>query len=53
MLNFYDYSVAPPIATSAPPAEAQSNEKQAKSSVPVDTSKPVTNVQIRMADGGR
>lgn len=47
---------ATPELTSPPPTSQQdqaANEAQASSSVGLDSSQPVTNIQIRLADGGR
>lgn len=35
------------------PQEQAASEAQASASITVDTSQPVTNIQIRLADGGR
>lgn len=40
-----------PLATSQ--QDQAANEAQASASVTLDTSQPVTNIQIRLADGGR
>lgn len=47
---------ATPELTSPPPTSQQdqaANEAQASASVGLDSSQPVTNIQIRLADGGR
>lgn len=47
---------ATPELTSAPPTSQQdqaANEAQASASVNLDPSQPITNIQIRLADGGR
>ncbi|XP_039869758.1 NSFL1 cofactor p47 isoform X2 [Simochromis diagramma] len=47
---------ATPELISAPPTSQQdqaANEAQASASVTLDPSQPVTNIQIRLADGGR
>uniref|UniRef100_A0A3P9NA51 NSFL1 cofactor p47 n=1 Tax=Poecilia reticulata TaxID=8081 RepID=A0A3P9NA51_POERE len=47
---------ATPELTSAPPTSQQdqaTNEAQASSSVSLDPSQPTTNIQIRLADGGK
>lgn len=49
-------SSATPELTSAPATSQQdqaANEAQASALVTLDTSQPVTNIQIRLADGGR
>ncbi|XP_030589662.1 NSFL1 cofactor p47 isoform X2 [Archocentrus centrarchus] len=47
---------ATPELVSAPPTSQQdqaANEAQASASVTLDPSQPITNIQIRLADGGR
>lgn len=38
---------------SSSPAQQAENEAKASSSITIDESEPVTNIQIRLADGGR
>lgn len=46
-------STAPHVVSSGSPAQQAENEARASSSVSVDSSLPVTSIQIRLADGGR
>lgn len=49
-------SSATPELTSAPATSQQdqdANEAQARALVTLDTSQPMTNIQIRLADGGK
>ncbi|XP_063815207.1 NSFL1 cofactor p47 [Pseudophryne corroboree] len=46
-------STAPCILSAACPSQQAENEARASSSVTVSDSEPVTNIQIRLADGGR
>lgn len=40
------------MGTSSPAQQAE-NEAKASSAITIDESEPVTNIQIRLADGGR
>lgn len=40
------------MGTSSPAQQAE-NEAKASSAIAIDESEPVTNIQIRLADGGR
>nr|XP_019806416.1 NSFL1 cofactor p47 isoform X4 [Tursiops truncatus] len=44
---------APPVLNTSSPAQQAENEAKASSSISVDESQPTTNIQIRLADGGR
>ncbi|XP_026934513.1 NSFL1 cofactor p47 isoform X1 [Sagmatias obliquidens] len=46
-------STAPPVLNTSSPAQQAENEAKASSSISVDESQPTTNIQIRLADGGR
>ncbi|XP_077368849.1 NSFL1 cofactor p47 [Festucalex cinctus] len=48
-------SAAPELVSGPAPSQQDqaANEAQASASVSLDTSQPVTNIQIRLADGGR
>nr|XP_056700059.1 NSFL1 cofactor p47 [Euleptes europaea] len=46
-------STAPQVMGSSSPAQQAENEAKASSSVFIDESEPTTNIQIRLADGGR
>ncbi|XP_071966930.1 NSFL1 cofactor p47 isoform X2 [Engystomops pustulosus] len=46
-------STAPNVLSTASPSQQAENEARASSSVMVNNSDPVTNIQIRLADGGR
>ncbi|XP_015264285.1 PREDICTED: NSFL1 cofactor p47 [Gekko japonicus] len=46
-------STAPQVMGSSSPAQEAENEAKASSSVDIDESEPTTNIQIRLADGGR
>uniref|UniRef100_A0A8D0HIW5 NSFL1 cofactor n=1 Tax=Sphenodon punctatus TaxID=8508 RepID=A0A8D0HIW5_SPHPU len=47
-------STAPHVmGSSSSPAQQAENEAKASSSITIDESEPVTNIQIRLADGGR
>ncbi|XP_040837639.1 NSFL1 cofactor p47 isoform X3 [Ochotona curzoniae] len=46
-------STAPQVLTASSPAQQAENEAKASSSVLINESEPTTNIQIRLADGGR
>ncbi|XP_077109132.1 NSFL1 cofactor p47 [Ranitomeya variabilis] len=46
-------STTPNVLSTASPSQQAENEARASSSVNIDTSDPTTNIQIRLADGGR
>ncbi|XP_022349860.1 NSFL1 cofactor p47 isoform X3 [Enhydra lutris kenyoni] len=46
-------STAPQVLNTSSPAQQAENEAKASSSVSIDESQPTTNIQIRLADGGR
>uniref|UniRef100_A0A8C5MKX9 NSFL1 cofactor p47 n=1 Tax=Leptobrachium leishanense TaxID=445787 RepID=A0A8C5MKX9_9ANUR len=46
-------STAPQVSSIASSSQQAENEAKASSSVQIDESEPVTNIQIRLADGGR
>ncbi|XP_019722458.1 NSFL1 cofactor p47 isoform X1 [Hippocampus comes] len=48
-------SAAPELVSAPAPSQQDqaANEAQASASVSLDTSQPITNIQIRLADGGR
>lgn len=46
-------STAPQVLNTDFPAQQAENEAKASSSVSIDESQPTTNIQIRLADGGR
>ncbi|KAM9296379.1 NSFL1 cofactor p47 [Gastrophryne carolinensis] len=46
-------STAPQLLNMASPSQQAENEARASSSITVDQSQPVTNIQIRLADGGK
>lgn len=46
-------STAPQILHASSPAQQAENEAKASSSISIDDSQPTTNIQIRLADGGR
>ncbi|XP_023560467.1 NSFL1 cofactor p47 [Octodon degus] len=46
-------STAPQILSTSSPAQQAENEAKASSSVLINESEPTTNIQIRLADGGR
>lgn len=46
-------STAPQILNTSSPAQQAENEAKASSSISIDESQPTTNIQIRLADGGR
>ncbi|KAM8947505.1 NSFL1 cofactor p47 [Pelodytes ibericus] len=46
-------STAPQVLSAPSPSQQAANEAKASSSVSLDESEPVTNIQIRLADGGR
>uniref|UniRef100_A0A286XD16 NSFL1 cofactor p47 n=1 Tax=Cavia porcellus TaxID=10141 RepID=A0A286XD16_CAVPO len=46
-------STAPQVLSTSSPAQQAENEAKASSSVLINESEPTTNIQIRLADGGR
>ncbi|XP_073436896.1 NSFL1 cofactor p47 [Dendrobates tinctorius] len=46
-------STTPNVLSTASPSQQAENEARASSSVNIDSSDPTTNIQIRLADGGR
>lgn len=46
-------STAPQVLNTSSPAQQAENEAKASSSILIDESEPTTNIQIRLADGGR
>ncbi|KAG9474618.1 hypothetical protein GDO78_004751 [Eleutherodactylus coqui] len=46
-------STTPNVLSTASPSQQAENEARASSSIIIDDSNPVTNIQIRLADGGR
>ncbi|KAK4812643.1 hypothetical protein QYF61_012153 [Mycteria americana] len=46
-------STAPQVMGTSSPAQQAENEAKASSAIAIDESEPVTNIQIRLADGGR
>nr|XP_027809970.1 NSFL1 cofactor p47 isoform X4 [Marmota flaviventris] len=46
-------STAPQLLNTSSPAQQAENEAKASSSILIDESEPTTNIQIRLADGGR
>uniref|UniRef100_A0A2K6KD23 NSFL1 cofactor p47 n=1 Tax=Rhinopithecus bieti TaxID=61621 RepID=A0A2K6KD23_RHIBE len=46
-------STAPQVFSTSSPAQQAENEAKASSSILIDESEPTTNIQIRLADGGR
>ena len=46
-------STAPQVLSTSSPAQQAENEAKASSAIAIDESEPVTNIQIRLADGGR
>ncbi|XP_075419986.1 NSFL1 cofactor p47 isoform X2 [Tenrec ecaudatus] len=46
-------STAPQVLNTSSPAQQAENEAKASSSVSIDEAEPTTNIQIRLADGGR
>ncbi|XP_074776553.1 NSFL1 cofactor p47 isoform X3 [Athene noctua] len=46
-------STAPQVMGTSSPAQQAENEAKASSAIAIDASEPVTNIQIRLADGGR
>lgn len=52
---FSSPSAAPELVAAPAPSQQDqvANEAQATASVSLDTSQPITNIQIRLADGGR
>ncbi|XP_036167486.1 NSFL1 cofactor p47 isoform X1 [Myotis myotis] len=46
-------STAPQVLNTVFPAQQAENEAKASSSISIDESQPTTNIQIRLADGGR
>uniref|UniRef100_A0A8C3J0M7 NSFL1 cofactor n=1 Tax=Chrysemys picta bellii TaxID=8478 RepID=A0A8C3J0M7_CHRPI len=46
-------STAPQVMGTSSPAQQAENEAKASSSITIDESEPTTNIQIRLADGGR
>lgn len=47
------FSTAPQVLSTSSPAQQAENEAKASSSVLINESEPTTNIQIRLADGGR
>ncbi|XP_058419023.1 NSFL1 cofactor p47 isoform X1 [Diceros bicornis minor] len=46
-------STVPQVLNTSSPAQQAENEAKASSSISIDESQPTTNIQIRLADGGR
>ncbi|CAI9597245.1 unnamed protein product, partial [Staurois parvus] len=46
-------STAPHVLSTASPSQQAENEARASSSITLDESEPITNIQIRLADGGK
>uniref|UniRef100_A0A8C8R6F7 NSFL1 cofactor p47 n=1 Tax=Pelusios castaneus TaxID=367368 RepID=A0A8C8R6F7_9SAUR len=46
-------STAPQVMGTSSPAQQAENEAKASSAITIDESEPTTNIQIRLADGGR
>ncbi|XP_062361189.1 NSFL1 cofactor p47 isoform X3 [Cinclus cinclus] len=46
-------STAPQVMGTSSPAQQAENEAKASSAIMIDESEPITNIQIRLADGGR
>ncbi|XP_069352052.1 NSFL1 cofactor p47 isoform X3 [Eulemur rufifrons] len=46
-------STAPQVLSTSSPAQQAENEAKASSSILINESEPTTNIQIRLADGGR
>uniref|UniRef100_A0A5F5PLE0 NSFL1 cofactor p47 n=1 Tax=Equus caballus TaxID=9796 RepID=A0A5F5PLE0_HORSE len=46
-------STAPQVLNTSSPAQQAENEAKASSSISIDEAQPTTNIQIRLADGGR
>ncbi|XP_064331887.1 NSFL1 cofactor p47 isoform X5 [Camelus dromedarius] len=46
-------STSPQVLNTSSPAQQAENEAKASSSISIDESQPTTNIQIRLADGGR
>uniref|UniRef100_A0A8C3MPW0 NSFL1 cofactor n=1 Tax=Geospiza parvula TaxID=87175 RepID=A0A8C3MPW0_GEOPR len=46
-------STAPQVMGTSSPAQQAENEAKASSAIVIDESEPITNIQIRLADGGR
>ncbi|XP_006860801.1 PREDICTED: NSFL1 cofactor p47 isoform X3 [Chrysochloris asiatica] len=46
-------STAPQVLNTSSPAQQAENEAKASSSISINESEPTTNIQIRLADGGR
>ncbi|XP_009281037.1 PREDICTED: NSFL1 cofactor p47 [Aptenodytes forsteri] len=46
-------STAPQVMGTSSPAQQAENEAKASSAIAIDESEPITNIQIRLADGGR
>ncbi|XP_006881457.1 PREDICTED: NSFL1 cofactor p47 isoform X3 [Elephantulus edwardii] len=46
-------STAPQVLNTSSPAQQAENEAKASSSIAINESEPTTNIQIRLADGGR
>jgi hypothetical protein len=51
--NIYIYYSPAPNIVSAPAASGSSNDSIAQRQISVDSSRPTTNIQIRLADGSR
>lgn len=46
-------STAPQVLNTSSPAQQAEHEAKASSAISIDESQPTTNIQIRLADGGR
>ena len=46
-------SMAPQVLNTSSPAQQAENEAKASSSILINEAEPTTNIQIRLADGGR
>lgn len=46
-------STAPQVLNTSSPAQQAENEAKASSSILINEAEPTTNIQIRLADGGR
>ncbi|XP_067163574.1 NSFL1 cofactor p47 isoform X4 [Apteryx mantelli] len=46
-------STVPQVMGTSSPAQQAENEAKASSAISIDESEPITNIQIRLADGGR
>ncbi|KAH0501202.1 NSFL1 cofactor p47 [Microtus ochrogaster] len=47
------FSTAPQVLNTSSPAQQAENEAKASSSILINEAEPTTNIQIRLADGGR